>query len=388
MSGGVKSLVYEIIMPKLAETMEEGTIVQWLKSEGEWVEKGEPLLIVEMVKTTMEVPSQSSGYIRRILFGEGDTIEVTKPIAYIADDMHEAIPEIAPETPLFAGREKSEVSRQENGLGLNAGTKERVKASPIARKLAEEYGVQLYSLQGSGPGGRIVEADVKRAIEDKPKAMKMTRIREITAKRMSESKKTIPHFYITIEVDMSSLVKWRSKLTSSAKTSYNDLVIKAVANALKEFPLLNSKFLGDGIVPQDVIGIGVVVNTAAGLLVPVVKNADTKSLSEISLESARLIEKAHKGDLTPDELSGGTFTVTNMGMLGAHSFAAIINPPEVGILAVGMISLQAVVWDDSIVPRHMMNLTLSVDHRVIDGALAARFLSAVKLELEKPEGLA
>jgi len=388
MTGGVKSLVYEIIMPKLAETMEEGTIVQWLKSEGEWVEKGEPLFVVEMVKTTMEVPSPSSGYMRRILFGEGHTIEVTEPIAYMADNMDEAIPEVVSETPDCSGREESEAPGQRHDPGSSARTEERVKASPIARKLAEEYGVCLHSLQGSGPGGRIVEADVRRAIEDRPQVMKMTRIREIIAKRMSESKRTIPHFYVTMEVHMSPAVEWRSELSSSAKISYNDLVIKAVANALRKFPLLNSKCLSDGIVLQDAIGIGVAVNTEAGLLVPVVKNADTKSILEISLESARLIEKAREGSLVPDELSGGTFTVTNMGMLGADSFAAIINPPEVGILAVGMIAPKAVIRNDSIVERHMMNLTLSVDHRVIDGALAAQFLSAVKLDLENPQRLA
>ena len=394
-------MVYKIIMPKLVETMEEGTIVQWLKSEGDKVSKGEPLLVVEMVKTTMEVPSPASGYLRSILFGEGETVEVTKPIAYIAGDMGEAIPGITTEISGDSGGVQPPVSGQERDYGgtgdIKAGIRvtqgdvdlgsdpQRIKVSPVARKLAEEHGIHLQLLQGSGPGGRIVEADVRKAIDDKPQIMKMTRIREIIAKRMSESKKTIPHFYVTVEVDMSQAVELRSRLNLPAKFSYNDLVVKAVADALREYPQVNSKFSNGSIVLQDEIGIGIAVNVDDGLLVPVVRNADQKSIFEISLECSDLIEKAHNGSIVPYELSGGTFTVTNMGMLGVHGFAAIINPPEVGILAVGMITPRPVIRDNSIVQAHMMNLTLSVDHRVIDGALAARFLNSVKLRLEDPQ---
>lgn len=422
-------MVHNVIMPKLAETMEEGTIARWHKAEGEWIEKGELLLEVEMEKTTMEVPSPVSGYLRKVLFQEGETVPVTRVIAYVTTTKDEGLPTAPPDgsgaeerkAALHAGPSPDERRGESHVEGRIEGREiatlegeDRAKASPAARRLAREHGIDLSSLQGTGPGGRITEADVKKAIEVKVgkagvneagaseatvraqagtqlpgRVVKMNQTRQVTARRLSESKRTIPHFYVSIDVDMSEAVRMREELNaqSQVRISYNDLIIKAVSFALRDYPMMNSRFSEEGIIVQDAVNVGVAVSLEDGLIVPVIRNADKKSIREIADESRKLVEKARGGTLFLDEYTGGTFTVSNMGMLGVDSFAAIINPPEVGILAVGKISLKPIVKDGQLSTGHIMNVTLSVDHRVIDGALAARFLNSVKLYLEEPKRL-
>ncbi len=363
-------MAVEVIMPKLGMTMQEGTIVRWLKEEGEWVEKGEPILEIETDKVVMEVEAPASGILAGISAGPGEVVPVTQTIAYV----------------LEPGERLEEVARPPAKEAVPA-PGERIVATPAARRLAREHDVDLAQIQGSGPGGRIVEKDVRAFIEAiKPpiEALKvkeripLTGRRKTIAERMQESARQAPHIALTVEVDMSEAEKARKGC------SFTALIVQTVAQALRRHPMVNASLQGDEIVLYDEVNVGVAVDTEEGLIVPVVKEADTKDLPEIDAEIEELAERAREGILSLDEVTGGTFTVSNLGMFGVEDFHAIINPPQTAILAVGAISKRPVAVNERVVIRPVMKMTLSADHRVLDGAAAAEFLRDIKASLERP----
>jgi pyruvate dehydrogenase E2 component (dihydrolipoamide acetyltransferase) len=358
-------------MPKLSLTMTEGTVVQWFKKEGETVEKGEPVVEVLSDKVTYEVEAPASGIIRKIMAEEGTDVPVAETLAIIT-----APDEELPEVEAIAEAPMERV-------------KERILASPAAKRVAKEHGVDLAQVKGTGPEGRIVEEDVRRFIEEAKAERKIRQviplagIRKTAAERVSLSAKTAPHSTITMEVDVTNAKKLREKL----QVSYTDVLVKAVAEALTEHSIINSTLERDKIKIFEDVNVGVAVATEAGLVVPVIRNADKKSLKEVSSALRELVEKARKGKLAKEELSGGTFTITNLGMFGVDTFTPIINPPETAILGVGRIAEKPVVVNKEITVKPVMQLSLSFDHRVVDGAPAAQFLQKVKEIIESSESL-
>lgn len=359
-------MAVKVVMPRLSLTMKTGSVVQWYKREGEKVEKGEPIVEVLTEKVTYDIEAPASGILRKIYAKEGEEVPVNGLLAIIT----------APDEPLPEIEEKPRVA-----------VKERVLASPAAKRLAREYGIDLSQITGTGPEGRIVEADVRRYIEEKmeykPKISEivpLTGIRKISAERVAKSVREAPHCTLCMEVNMAEA----SKLKDRLGISYTDIIVKAVALALKEHKMLNSTLEGDKLKVFDEINIGIATATPQGLVVPVVKNADRKSLSEISAEIKTLAKKAREGKIEKNEVSGGTFTVTNLGMYGVEFFTPIINPPEAAILGVGKIINKPVVEGNEVKIRPMMMLSLSFDHRIVDGAPAAQFLSRIKEILENP----
>jgi pyruvate dehydrogenase E2 component (dihydrolipoamide acetyltransferase) len=352
--------------------MKSGTVVQWFKKEGETVQKGEPLVEVLSEKVTYDVEAPESGILRKILAIEGTDVPVAQTIGIIAAP-NEQIPEI-------------EVARVEavTEKELMEKIEERIIASPAAKRLAREHDVDLVKVVGTGPEGRIVEDDVKKFIEGTGVAPRvrevipLTGIRKTTAERVSLSTRTAPHSTITMEVDMTEAVKLREE----TQASYTDMLVKATAQALREHPIMNSTLEGEQIKIFEDINVGVAVATEKGLVVPVVHNADRMSLSAIASALKLLVEKAREGKLTKEDLTGGTFTITNLGMYGVDVFIPIINPPETAILGVGRIAEKPVLVDNEIKMKPVMQLSLSFDHRVVDGAPAAQFLQKVKHVLE------
>jgi len=349
--------------------MSEGTVVQWFKREGEKVEKGEPVVEVLSDKVTYEVEAPASGIIRKITAEEGVDVPVAETLAIITAP-NEELPEVEAiaETPV----EKVE---------------RRVLASPAAKRVAKEHGVNLAQVKGTGPEGRIVKEDVRRLIEETKVARKIRQviplagIHKTAAERVSLSAKTAPHSTITMEVDVTNAKKLREKF----QVSYTDILVKAVAKALTEHFIMNSTLEKDLIKIFEDVNVGVAVATTAGLVVPVIHNADRKSLKEVSSALKELVEKAREGKLTREKLSGGTFTVTNLGMFGVDVFTPIINPPETAILGVGRVVEKPVVVGKEIVVKPVMQLSLSFDHRVVDGTPAAQFLQKVKEIIESSE---
>jgi pyruvate dehydrogenase E2 component (dihydrolipoamide acetyltransferase) len=371
----------EVIMPKLGMTMQEGTIVRWLKKEGEWVEKGEPILEIETDKVVMEVEASASGILAGISVGPGEVIPVTQTIAYICAPGEEPSP-IAErlarvETPVI----ERPPSLAERALPPR---QVKVRASPAARRLARERGVDLSQVKGTGPEGRTTEADVEAFALEKPlpphvgEVIPLSGVRRIIAERMQRSAREAPHIVLTMEVDMSQAERARSGC------SFTALIVQAVAQALRQHPFVNASLQGDEIVLYDEINVGVAVATAEGLIVPVVKAADARGLREIDAEIEGLAKRAREGKLTLEEVTGGTFTISNLGMFGVEDFHAIINPPQAAILAVGAIADRPMVVNGQIVVRLSMKITLSADHRVLDGVAAAEFLRDVKADLERP----
>ena len=368
----------EVIMPKLGMTMQEGTIIRWLKNEGEWVEKGEPILEIMTDKAVMEVEAPASGILAGIRAQPDDVIPVNQVIAYILEP-GEKLEDVVKAAP---PPEKAPVSRRRPARA-------RVAATPAARRLAAKHGVDLARVKGSGPGGRITEGDVRAFIEERearqpPIAVRerlpLTGRRKIIAERMQKSAQQAPHITLTVEVDMSEAERARKGC------SFTALIVQAVAQALRRHPMVNASLQGEEIVIYDEVNIGVAVATDEGVIVPVVKGADAKSLFEIDAELKRLAQRARQGKLTLEELSGGTFTVSNLGMFGVDEFHAIINPPQSAILAVGAIVEKPQVEGGKVVIRPTMRMSISADHRVLDGAAAAEFLQDVKASLEKPAG--
>lgn len=439
-------------MPQLSDTMTEGTLVKWLKKEGDAVKSGEIVAEVETDKATMEMESFESGTIAVILVKEGDKAAVGAAIALVAksgekvDEIKKSAgtakiaPAQAHATGVGSTTESStatlELAEDDEAEGptqdahkdaahatqavadsIHAPTNghgDRVKASPLARRIAKDFNIDLTSVKGSGPGGRIIQADVIGA-KDKPglatsvagksapsmparvasgqtEKITLTKMRQTIANRLQQSKQNIPHFYETIDIDMTAAVELRKKLLEmyekkeGVRISIGDIVAKAVACALKAVPQLNSTFdektstvtrFGD-------VNLGMAVALPDGLIVPVLRNIDQMGFKEIRVKSADLVDRARAQKLKREEMSGATFTVSNLGLMGIREFSAIVNPPEVGILAIGASVDRAVVIDGQVAVRNMMTVTLSCDHRVIDGAVAAQFLVSLKNFLEVP----
>jgi len=368
----VHALVTNVLMPRLSLTMKSGTVVQWFKKEGETVQKGEPLVEVLSEKVTYDVEAPESGVLRKILAMEGTDVPVAQTIGIIAAP-DEQIPEAE-----VAGVE-AVVERE-----LIEKVEERIVASPAAKRLAREHGVDLAKVVGTGPEGRIIEDDVKRLIEGTRVAPRvrevipLTGIRKITAERLSLSARTAPHSTITMEVDMTNAVKLREE----TQASYTDMLVKAAAQALREHSIMNSTLEGEQIKVFEDINVGVAVATERGLVVPVIQNADRMSLSDTASAIRLLAEKAREGKLTREDLTGGTFTITNLGMYGVDVFIPIINPPETAIMGVGRVTEKPLVVSGQVVTKPVMQLSLSFDHRIVDGAPAAQFLQRVKQILE------
>jgi pyruvate dehydrogenase E2 component (dihydrolipoamide acetyltransferase) len=370
-------------MPRLSLTMKEGTVIQWFKKEGDFVKKGEPLVEVLSEKVTYDVEAPASGVLRKILAEEGVDVPVAGTLGIITEP-DEPLPEIEEAVtvaPPERTEEKAPVPEE-----ITKKARERVIASPAAKRLAREHGIDLTKVKGSGPQGRIVEADVRRYLEETvPMAPRvrevipLTGIRKTTAERVSISARTAPHSTITMEVDMSNAAELREK----TGVSYTDILVKAVAKALEEHPLLNSTLQDDQIKIYEDINIGVAVATEKGLVVPVIRNADKKTLTQIASTLKELVEKAREGKLTREDLTGGTFTITNLGMYGVEVFIPIINPPEAAILGVGKVVEKPVIENKEIKIKPTMHLSLSFDHRIIDGAPAAKFLQEIKQTLEE-----
>jgi pyruvate dehydrogenase E2 component (dihydrolipoamide acetyltransferase) len=447
----------DIVMPRLSDTMEEGTILRWLKSDGDFVAKGEDLVEIETDKATMNYPSDQEGVLRTLV-GEGETLPVGARIAWVgteeqsgearaqpgepaAEPISDGAPAAAP-SPLAAAPAAAAAPATVPG--------ERVKASPLARRLARARGVDLGSIPGTGPAGRIVRADVDAALASAPASapaaqaasppspvrthaavlgaehaaletaaepdavaldvsalkgettvLEGSRMQRAIARRMAESKATIPDFTLAMDVDMEACVQLRAELkrlfaTASASTAggapspaptFNDMVIKACALALREHPRVNGSYRDGALRLHSRINIGVAVATEDGLVVPTIFDANVKSLGEISAQARTLAERVRAATVTPPELAGGTFTVSNLGMYGVDHFTAIINPPQVAILAVGAVKQRAVVRDGELTARNATTLTLVCDHRALYGADAARFLARVAELLESPASL-
>lgn len=449
-------------MPKLGLTMTEGLISKWLRKEGEYVEKGEPLLEIQTDKVNLEEETPASGILRKILYKEGTSIAIVTPIAVIAE-AGEELPELGDISCLAEKEKAQEGSCSEDkqfetvnrisiaGSGSpSIGRFGKIKASPAAKRLAKEKKIDLYHIVGSGQDSRITSEDVMRFIENtldevsrvspvakkiadeegillreidlpqgkrvmKSHVMKhtessaktpsplsdneileelpMTGMRKIIADKMSKSTREAPHYYLTVEVDMVSAISLRKELnqvikSEGVKISFNDLLIKVAARALQSHRIINSRVSGDRIELLKRINIGLAVALGSGLIVPVIKDADRKSLKEVALETTDLVRKAKDNKLTPGDYTGGTFTISNLGMYDIIRFTAIINQPESAILAIGKIQDKPVVTSErEIEVRPMMNITLSSDHRVIDGAEGAKFLQDLKNILENPARL-
>ena len=409
----------EIIrMPRMSDTMEEGVIVEWHKKVGDAIEPGDILAEVETDKATMDLESYHEGTLLYIGVPEGP-VPVNGILAVIGEEGEDfqsqleaannenGSPSTSEEQQKDAGDSKSDEQIQATEqVTTDQDENTRIKASPLAKKIAEESNIDLRSIQGSGEGGRIVKRDVELAQSTtitesataKPpaertfvqtgetKEIAISQMRKVIARRLGESKFQAPHFYVTAEMDMDEMVKARKLINEDAppKISFNDLVLKAVAIALRKHPEINTSWLGDKIRYNGDINIGVAVAVDEGLLVPVIRHADQKSLAEINEEVKFLAGKARERRLTPEQMQGNTFTISNLGMFQVDEFTAIINPPDSCILAVGSIVQKPVVKNGQIVVGNTMKVTLSCDHRVVDGALGAQFLLTLRGMLEKP----
>ena len=447
----------EVAMPRLSDSMEEGTILKWLKSDGDEVSRGDELVEIETDKANMTYEADQDGTLA-IVAQEGDTLAVGETIAKIGEGGSEngaapaereaeegggdvggeaetATATAEAEPPSDAGGDDTETPEHEEPSReepAESGGNGRIKASPVARRMARELGLELGNVQGTGPGGRIVKADVEAASkgdgaqaapaeappaeepqrEEEPKkapapvvsgdgetgkgettTQDLTRLQQTVARRMAESKATAPEFVLNVDVDMEEAVDLRKRLKAAANEgqpvpSFNDFVVKASALALLDFPRANGAYRDGKFELYSRVNIGVAVAGQDALVVPTVFDADRKSLGQISRETRALAERVRAGAITPPELSSGTFTVSNLGMFGIQSFVAVINPPQAAILAVGAMAPTPVVRDGEVVVRNIMRLTLACDHRILYGADAAEFLGRIRERLENPLQLA
>lgn len=390
----------DVIMPALGMAQEKGSLVSWLKAEGEQVTKGEPLMEVETDKATVEVEAPASGILAAVAAAPGDEVPVGQRIAVIlapgeaVSKKNAATVSAAPASSVATAPPPKAAAASQATAAPTAG---RITASPAARRIAKEKGIDLAAVKkGSGPGGTIIAEDVLQAEKakgaapgEKPKATEivpLSAMRRIVGERMAKSKQTAPHFYVSVDADMTEVnrkrTEWKER-KQEVVPSINDFILWACARALRDFPSLNSAFTDKGIQLFAEINISMAVALEEGLVVPVIRNADRLSLEEMAKQSRDLSEKAQKKKLFPLDYEGGTFTVSNLGMLGVDSFVAIINPPQCAILAVGQVAPRVVARSGEIVVRPLMTMTLSADHRITDGAVAARFLQEVKRLLEK-----
>jgi len=373
-------LVTKVVMPRLSLTMKEGTVVQWFRKEGETVQKGEPLVEVLSEKVTYDVEVPESGILRKILATEGSNVPVDQAIGIIAA-VDEPLTEVEVSAPAPPDSKIEEVSARTVKLDE---IRERVPASPAAKRLARELGVNLAEVNGTGPESRIVEEDVRRSAEQTAlmprvrEIIPLTGIRKTTAERLSLSARTAPHSTVIMEVDMSNAVRIHEEM----QLSYTEMLVKTVAAALRKHSIVNATLDGEKIKVFEDINIGVAVATENGLIVPVIRNADRRSLKEIASILKGLVEKAGQGKLTKEDLTGGTFTITNLGMYGVDVFIPIINPPETAILGVGRVVEKPVADNGQVKVKPLMQFSLTYDHRIVDGAPAAEFLQSVKQILE------
>jgi pyruvate dehydrogenase E2 component (dihydrolipoamide acetyltransferase) len=411
-----------INMPKLGFDMAEGTLVRWVKQVGENINKGDVLAEIETDKATVEVESSASGVILEHIVDQGTVVPVNAPIAVVGaqgEKVEVAKPEAAKpkaeEQKAESGTQKEEKATaqahpeaapaQAAAAPVESGP---VKASPLAKKIARDRNLDLSRVQGTGPGGRVVRKDVEAALSSSQPAavsrqpmpvpvvpisvgdetIPLTRLRQAIARRMVESTTSVPHFYVTHEYKMDALMAMRKQaneyLTENEKLSVNDFIIKAVALTLRQFPNLNSSYAGNNAIRHGSINIGVAVAVEGGLLTVVNRNTDQLPLRQISTDVKRMVAGAREGKVRPDDIEGSTFSISNMGMYDVENFAAIINPPEAGILAVGSAREVPVVENGQVKPGWRMKATISVDHRVSDGAEAARFMQALAGYLENP----
>ena len=414
-----------IVMPQMGYDMREGTVVRWRKQEGEDVSRGEVIAEIETDKATVEMEAYSTGVLGRIVVEEGRTVPVGELIAVITDP-GESIPSVEeltgrsdsagdapqgeaaqPPTPDATPAPPS-LTRDAPGVATSAPPDGGVRATPIARRLAREKGLDLARISGTGPGGRITEADVlgyeeqtKTAPPPPPSSptpaaasggrVELSRMRRAIARVTTQSKQEAPHFYITSEIDMSEAMAFRRQLNDAlddgTRVSVNDLVIKAAAKTLEKFPSFNASFQEDSIEFHPEINIGFAVAMEEGLIVPAINHCQNKSLAEVAKASSDLIERAQGGTLRVEEYTGSTFSISNMGMFDVDSFAAIILPPNAAVLAVATVKEQPVVRDGQVAIAQVMKATISVDHRVADGAEGAQFLMELKRYLEHPVSL-
>ena len=417
----------DVVMPKLGLTMERGTIAAWLKAEGESVRKGEPLLEVETDKVTMEVEAQVEGIVGRILVAAGEEVDVATPIAIISAP-GEAIPSLSQATEPSSGQvvpgDSPPAHRLTQELDAVSAAAESVpepqerprhRASPKARKIAVEKGLDLATIVGSGPGGRIVSADLEGLAPAPPSApahserpapdstidqpplvetpaiIELSRAQQVAADRLSASYRDAPHIQLRMEVAAHWLEQFRGGFAAEGKRiSYNDLILRALALTLRQHPRLNSHFIDGQLHQLPGVDLGIATDTGTGLVVPVMRSVQSLGVEQIAQESRRLVDMARDGRLGVDEMTGGSFTVTNLGMFEISSFSAIINPPQVAILAVGAVERRVVPVDDqgAMGVRPMMTLNLAADHRAIDGAMGARFLQNLRNTLQSPALLA
>ncbi|MFI5187291.1 MAG: pyruvate dehydrogenase complex dihydrolipoamide acetyltransferase [Chitinophagales bacterium] len=406
-----------VLMPRLSDTMTEGVIAGWQKKVGDPVKKGDVIAEIETDKATMELESYKNGTLLYIGAKQGEKIAVNELLCIIGEKGKVDVDAIVAAAKAQSAKDTSDKIQETSGpeqatSDQQSATSEngRVKASPLAKKLAAEKGIDLAKVHGSGDGGRIIKEDIDnyksevsvRRPEEKSETTKyipsapvgdesfdeipVSQMRKIIAKRLAESKFTAPHFYLTMSIDMDKAVDSRAKLNekSPVKISFNDIVLKACAVALKQHPMVNSSWMGDTIRRNHHVHIGVAVAVEEGLLVPVVKFADTKSLSQIAAEVKEFAQKAKDKKLQPKDWEGNTFTISNLGMFGIEEFTAIINPPDSCILAIGGISQVPVVKDGQIKIGNVMKVTMSCDHRVVDGAKGSAFLQTLKELLEEP----
>lgn len=369
--------------------MESGVIAKWHKKVGDLVNPGDLIMEVSTDKATVEHNALDGGYLREIIVPEGGEAKVNEPIALLTETADAKI-----EAPKTAAPTVEAVKPVPVATITTPASKEaRIKASPLAKKIAEQENIDLSRISGTGPSGRIVKRDLASTKPALPTAVTeepLSPIRKVIAKRLQEAKNTIPHFYVTVEVYADSLVHFREQLSHSGyKVSFNDLVVKAAALALRSHPQINSGFndKNQTIIRYPSIDISVAVQVDSGLITPIVTRADHKTLSDISAEIRELARKAKENKLRPEEFQGGSFTVSNLGMYGASEFQAIINPPQAAILAVSAILDKPIVKNGKIEPGKILNLTLSVDHRVIDGVAASEYLNTLRKLLENPIAL-
>lgn len=422
-----------ISMPKLGFDMAEGTLVRWVKNEGENVNKGDVLAEIETDKATVEVESSASGVVRKLLVEEGSVVPVGDPIAVVgsADEAIEGTPtkvvepkaekktdeQGGPELKTETEEERSKKEAAPQAQPAEAPVSQAaapaqegpVKASPLARKIARDKNLDLAQVQGTGPGGRVVRKDVEAAlaggtVDRRPQTaapstvsrppsaedetIQLTRLRQAIARRMTESTTSVPHFFVTHEYRMDALMAMRKQINEylgdDEKVSVNDFIVKAVALTLREFPNLNSSFAGDKVIRHGAVNVGVAVSVEGGLLTVVNRNTDQQSLRTISADLKRMVAGAREGKVKPNDIEGSTFSVSNLGMFDVENFSAIINPPEAGILAVGSARQVPVVENGEIKIGWRMKATLSVDHRVSDGAEGAQFMQKLGEFLENP----
>jgi pyruvate dehydrogenase E2 component (dihydrolipoamide acetyltransferase) len=392
-------------MPRLSDTMTEGILSQWLKHEGEQVSRGDVLAEIETDKATMELEADDSGVLTRILVEPGTTVPIGQPIAVIGEPDATA-PQAAAAPAAAAPAAAAPQPTRPPAAAPAAPRSVEVRTSPLARAIAREHGLDIATITGTGPGGRIVRADVQDAVAARDRAttppagsaapgsgdteVRLNSIRRITAQRLTESA-AAPHFYLTSVVDAQPLLALRSELntqlagaTGAPRISVTDLLVCACAIALRAHPGVNSSWAGDHLVQRGQVNIGLAVALPDGLIVPVIRDADRKGVRAIASEAHALSDRARAGKLTLEEFSGGTFTISNLGMYGVDHFTAVINPPEAAILAVGAARDEPVVRDGELVAGTTMKLTLTIDHRVLDGAAAAAFLRDLVGLLEQP----